>query len=175
MSFEIKIINKHNNFEYFDLIIEKSKNLYINGFNEHYFNVVTFPSDYVICAFDINEKNKKLIGIASLIIDLTNKYSIKKCINFNSFTICQKYRKHGIGYMMIDYLKKYGKLLNIDAIVLSVEYTLNEPNNKLINYYKKNGFNIFVPESNFFIKPKYANPVNNYFYENKETCMKCAI
>lgn len=175
MTFEIKIINKNNNFKYFNLIIEKSKYLYIDGFNGYYFSAKTFPSDFIICAFNVTKKNKKLIGIASLIIDLTNKYSVKKCVNFNSFTICQKYRKHGIGHMMIDYLKKYVKILGIDAIVLSVEYVVNGPNHKLINYYENNGFNIFFLNNNFLIKSNYANPKNNYFYENKETCMKCDI
>lgn len=174
MSYKIKIICRDKNQLYFNSIINKSKYLYINGFNGYYFDETTFPSKFIICAFDLLNKNK-LIGIAGLNVDILGDYSIKKCADFNSFTIHHNYRKRGIGHLMIDYLKKYLKLLNIETIVLSVEYINSKKNYKLINYYKKNGFNVFIPEKNIITKPHYINPKNNYFYENNETCMKCEI
>lgn len=174
MSYKIKIISRNKNQPYFNSIIKKSKKLYIDGFNGNYFDEITFPSNFIICVFDLLNSDK-LIGIAGLTIDVLGEYSIKKCANFNSFTIHHNYRKCGIGHLMIKYLKKYLKLLNIETIVLSVEYVNAKENHKLINYYKKNGFSIFIPEKNIITKQKYINPKNNYFFENNETCMKCKL
>jgi GNAT superfamily N-acetyltransferase len=180
--YKIKLINKFNNIKYFNSIIEESKNLYRDGFNGYSFTINNYPSNDIICAFIVNDNNEQLIGIASLIIDMNGIQSIKKCINFNSFTIDKRYRRKNVGSIMIEYLKKYSKLLNIDAIVLSVDKT-QKNYNKLVTYYNNNGFKIFnySPYTNnlllIFDKPLYLYPLNNYYLysNNNEISMKCDL
>lgn len=80
--------------------------------------------------------NENIVGYLAGSICDTISYVTESFAELDNMYIDDKYRRLGIGTMLIDEFKKYCKEKNIE----NIKVTASAKNSKAIEFYKKNGF-----------------------------------
>ena len=123
---------------------------------------------YTFVAIKVSNQTEKIIGVISLILINKNikmggstdlfitKNNLKKCWLITTICVGKKYRKSGIGSLLIKKAINLTTQLdkkNVYPILLNVR----ESNFKAINFYKKHGFKQYESKDNDY----YNNPKEN--------------
>lgn len=127
---------------YMNLINYFTKNseyISFDKFNEQIKNIKNQNSHIIVIEYD-----NKIIGTAKIFIEYKLHNNFKNIGHIEDFVIDEKFRKNGLGYLLIDKLIEIAKNNNCYKIVLNC-------NDDVINFYKKNNFSIKGTEMCFYL------------------------